>query len=322
MTLPRALGALALAALVAPLAQAARIDLVLDVNYIGGIPSAGGTWRLLAATDEQGLFSLTAPLAGVNLGVQNELPRGRVNSSPSLNAGFANFTANAIGPGGLFIVATQAVTPSGATEQGVFYGVGTLENGAPNYAGQPSGTTALGPFLTTLAGVQDSPWGGDLGALPTAATVASGSFPPNAMPRFGSPDLLDGFLFSAIGTSQTPGAREQADFFTTTVSTNLSFGVATGDYNDDGLVDAADYTLWRDSLGDTVTALTGADGDGDGLIDQDDYQIWRTNYGATAPATAVATPEPSAVALLAATVLAALKRPHRAEKTEQTAAVA
>jgi rhamnogalacturonan endolyase len=54
-----------------------------------------------------------------------------------------------------------------------------------------------------------------------------------------------------------------------------------GDYNGDNSVDAADYTVWRDARGASVTPYSGADGDGDGVVDQEDYDVWRTNYGAT-----------------------------------------
>ena len=54
-----------------------------------------------------------------------------------------------------------------------------------------------------------------------------------------------------------------------------------GDYNLNGVVDAADYTVWRDTLGQAVTAMSGADGDGDGLIDNDDYDVWKSNFGDT-----------------------------------------
>ena len=57
------------------------------------------------------------------------------------------------------------------------------------------------------------------------------------------------------------------------------FAVLQGDYNGDGIVDAADYTVWRDSLGST-TALA-ADGDNNHVIDQADYDIWKTNFGKT-----------------------------------------
>jgi hypothetical protein len=53
-----------------------------------------------------------------------------------------------------------------------------------------------------------------------------------------------------------------------------------GDYNHDGVVDAADYTVWRDSLGQTGTGLA-ADGDNDGAVTVLDYQVWQLNFGKT-----------------------------------------
>jgi hypothetical protein len=56
---------------------------------------------------------------------------------------------------------------------------------------------------------------------------------------------------------------------------------AFGDYNLDGAVDAADYVIWRATLGKTVSALSGADGSGNGVVDQADYHVWRSNFGRT-----------------------------------------
>ncbi len=55
-----------------------------------------------------------------------------------------------------------------------------------------------------------------------------------------------------------------------------------GDYNHNGSVDTADYTVWRDTLGQTVTPGSGADGNGDGEIGEIDYTVWQVNYGQTA----------------------------------------
>lgn len=63
----------------------------------------------------------------------------------------------------------------------------------------------------------------------------------------------------------------------------------TGDFSGDGLVDAADYTVWRDTQGQFVTPFSGADADGSGLVDAADEAIWRATYGQTVPAPA-ATP--------------------------------
>ena len=56
-----------------------------------------------------------------------------------------------------------------------------------------------------------------------------------------------------------------------------------GDFNDDGSVDAADYTVWRDMHGQSGQDLA-ADGTGpleipDGTIDEFDYALWKSNYG-------------------------------------------
>ncbi|MDA0660272.1 MAG: hypothetical protein O3C60_15740 [Planctomycetota bacterium] len=56
-----------------------------------------------------------------------------------------------------------------------------------------------------------------------------------------------------------------------------------GDYNDDNIVDAADYTVWRDMLGQTGVGLA-ADGTGprsypDGKVDNMDYEYWQANFG-------------------------------------------
>jgi rhamnogalacturonan endolyase len=50
-----------------------------------------------------------------------------------------------------------------------------------------------------------------------------------------------------------------------------------GDFNGDRSVDAADYTIWRDTLGSSSDLR--ADGDGDETIGLGDYDVWRLNFG-------------------------------------------
>jgi hypothetical protein len=49
-----------------------------------------------------------------------------------------------------------------------------------------------------------------------------------------------------------------------------------GDYNRDGAVNAADYTLWRATLGSTAVAA--ADGNTNGKIDPGDFSIWQSRF--------------------------------------------
>jgi hypothetical protein len=74
-----------------------------------------------------------------------------------------------------------------------------------------------------------------------------------------------------------------------------------GDYTGDGLVDAADYTVWRDTMGQMGTDLA-ADGNGDDKVDAADYLIWKQSFlgaGSGGLGDATSVPEPSALVLLA-----------------------
>lgn len=52
-----------------------------------------------------------------------------------------------------------------------------------------------------------------------------------------------------------------------------------GDYNGNNVVDAADYVLWRKTMGSSVTTYSGSDGNGNGAVDVGDYGVWRSNFG-------------------------------------------
>lgn len=75
--------------------------------------------------------------------------------------------------------------------------------------------------------------------------------------------------------------------------------VLPGDYSGNGVIDAADYVVWRDGLGQTGVGLR-ADGNGDQVVDDGDYNIWKANYGMDvgAESTHIAVIEPSTAGLL------------------------
>lgn len=73
-----------------------------------------------------------------------------------------------------------------------------------------------------------------------------------------------------------------------------------GDFNADGSVDGADYTIWQDTWLQFGTDLP-ADADGDGFVGNTDYEIWAANYGRTfAAAGSTSIPEPASGLMLAA----------------------
>jgi T5SS/PEP-CTERM-associated repeat protein len=72
--------------------------------------------------------------------------------------------------------------------------------------------------------------------------------------------------------------------------------VGTGDYNGNGIVDAADYAVWRGMMGQSGPGLA-ADGNGNGVVDNADYDFWRRRFGnqvfAGGSAVATSIPEPT-----------------------------
>lgn len=55
-----------------------------------------------------------------------------------------------------------------------------------------------------------------------------------------------------------------------------------GDYDRNGAVTGADFSVWRNQFGSTPsTPGDGADGNSDGVVDAVDYAVWRNNLGAT-----------------------------------------
>jgi hypothetical protein len=79
--------------------------------------------------------------------------------------------------------------------------------------------------------------------------------------------------------------------------------ILIGDYNGNGIVDAADYTSWRNTLGQSVTPGSGADGSGNGVIDTADYSLWKLYFGSvnnpgSGAVSTVAAPEPSTLGVV------------------------
>lgn len=73
-----------------------------------------------------------------------------------------------------------------------------------------------------------------------------------------------------------------------------------GDFNGNGVVDAADYTVWRDNFGAVENGVV-LNGNGNGgIVDESDFLLWRGNFGqvASAASFSAAVPEPSTASCL------------------------
>ena len=143
-------------------------------------------------------------------------------------------------------------------------------------------------------------------ALDGSLVVTLNSFTPSAGQMFDVLDWAPGKLSGTFSSLQLPALAgglvwDTSQLYTTGV---LSVGLP-GDFDFNGVVDAADYVVWRKGLGTTYT--------------QNDYNVWRTHFGQSAGSSAGAStnatvPEPATLVLLTLTAAGRCLRRGRAQR--------
>ena len=90
-------------------------------------------------------------------------------------------------------------------------------------------------------------------------------------------------------------------------------GGVAGDYNGDGVVNTADYTVWRDNLGQNITLPNEDPGTTPGMVTVEDYTFWQSRFGANSGSgtSNVAVPEPASGLLLTLLALLSLGQSRR-----------
>jgi autotransporter-associated beta strand protein len=119
--------------------------------------------------------------------------------------------------------------------------------------------------------------------------------------------FLDG-ASQGLGTygSLASSAMFKSSYFTGTGILNVTELVLTaipGDYNNDGIVNAADYTVYRDKVGQPGGTLV--NDPAGGVVGAAQYTQWANNYGATEPPASLSLSVPEPTALLLAGIAAA-----------------
>ncbi len=209
--------------------------------------------------------------------------------------------------------------------QGVCSGVGTI-SGNVNTSG---GTIAPGnsPGTLTIDGNYNQTSGGTL-AIEIGGTSAG--IDHDVLNVLGdaslagtlSVSLIDGFTPSGGNTFKvltatgglndaglTLGGSDAASFTMNIDTTNdwimlMTAGAGQpGDYNGNGVVDAADYTIFRDNLGGN-SAVLGGNGSGAATVVQADYDLWKQNFGSSGTGSSAAVPEPCSYVLMTLGLLA------------------
>ena len=127
-----------------------------------------------------------------------------------------------------------------------------------------------------------------------------------------SADTLSGtFLNAATTVASGDGVFDVTYTGTSVLLSNFTPTVSLlGDYNRNGVIDAADYTVWRDALGAPGTPIF--NDPTPGSVDESDFVYWRDHYGDTpgggAGQTSVNVPEPDSLLLMTLSILFPIRR--------------
>lgn len=244
-------------------------------HYPGGSQNAGQMMRTLQNLSVQGL-----PIALTEFGVSSGVSPAAAATLLSDTMRLAFGTADATG---FFMWGFHQETGTAATTlfapSAALYTVDTSDFN--NWT-----ITEAGKRYQDLLGIQD--WDGD--------------------PANGWTTQFDDLLVGSDGTIQFEGYWGDYDIVIDGLTLPLSLTkgissyslvVAPGDFDGNGVVGAADYLVWRTTVGSSTDLR--ADGNGDGVINSADYEVWRSSFGTSNAAqitSAVAAPEPRGNCLL------------------------
>jgi hypothetical protein len=259
--------------------------LISSANLMSGSIPAGGVAVLYNAV----LLSATDFAAAWDRSATNPDPSTTINYIPvtgtfeNLNNGPGNASSGSTVPGGL----------------NGFNDFISIWDSSANYgaaSGNPTGTPE--GLLAVLRFAENAPWPANIGGssiflTDLTAANANGLDADGALWNVAGSVLdelaeidANGNLFHSYNAHAVPAAEgvqahAGGDVGSPGVFIPLVETVGLlGDFNNDGIVNLADYTVWRDNLGGADSIFPpNTTNDGDGIVDADDYQVWKDNFG-------------------------------------------
>jgi glucose/arabinose dehydrogenase len=131
-----------------------------------------------------------------------------------------------------------------------------------------------------------------------------------------------GSLFSSVQRMVSFGEDAVGNLYIVDYSGGAVYRILTdndvlyGDYNNNGFVDAADYTAWRDAMTAGASTLLNRDPNNTGPVDEDDFLSWRAHFGESldpgagaGEAASAPVPEPASILMLAQLLCLLATRP-------------
>jgi T5SS/PEP-CTERM-associated repeat protein len=266
-----------------------EFDVLGNVTNTGDIDVRWGTLRFLGASGlansagsqlaavggDVDIFGVVTNAAGSQMIVGGE-------SNVALHDNFTNNGALLITPGSELLTLEDLSFSAGSSLNLEIAG----DDPVTGFGRVHTGSATLAGTLDIDLANSFAPTLGDTFTVLTSATALSGTFAATNLPALGA------------------GLGWDIDYEPMAVVLSVVAAVALpGDYNQNGVVDAADYVVYRNTLGQTGTGLP-ADGNNNGQVDTGDLTVWQANFGKTAGSgstvgSAASVPEPAGLALVA-----------------------
>ncbi len=294
-------------------------DVDLGRVFVGGAVPAGQVLTLNKSGNDGTYFEVTtAGSATSSLSGRFNAFRTNQTDAKSITVGLNTTTSSAGLKNGAVTIDNLDITTGGGAGHGandandsINVNLTVLDHATPSFDGGSEVTTLMHDFGSVAQGSMIPAFGFDvfnLGTLPaftaeldfdsfmaagdTGVLIADLAGSAGTLHLAGGTShefaaLLDTStpgMFSATYTlslsdEDLPGALTKS--LTLTLVGEVTASLLAGDYNRDHVVDAADYTYWRNAYGSSVAAYEGADGNGNMLVDDDDYQVWKNHFGET-----------------------------------------
>ena len=273
-----------------PLNNSGRVRLLSETltidavnNQAGGVIEGAGNLIVETTIDNAGTISLTGPSSLI----------GDVTNTGMIRFGdAANLVFDSVDNQGT----VEVLAGSSASFFGPVTGAGSYTGAGTVFffdSFSPGNSPAVVEFAGDLSLESDAELLIELGGLGAGESdalevagdaVIDGDLIVSLLTGF-TPSLGDTFNVVTAGTitgffdnATLPGSGFELLYNPTMVQL-VAVSALDGDYNNDGVVDAADYTVWRDNLDAPAGTLLNDPIDGE--IGQAQYDVWVANFGAT-----------------------------------------
>jgi hypothetical protein len=236
----------------------------------GNLTSAGDDYLLYEAS------STALPVTGASMSP------GDLNAGTAVQSPLVALTGVTVNANGTVTVSfngpvSQALSGDGGTSPATGSGISITDaSGAaiPVIDALPT-VTSIGSNALTLS--------------LTGSGVTAGLLPPGT---YQLNFVGNGLVANSRAVDVANNGTQSGGFFE--FEFKVSTVASSADFNDDNIVDGADFLAWQRGFGKTGNAvLADGDADGDAAVDGDDLTVWKNQFGgavatAAAPATTVA----------------------------------